>query len=121
MAQPNRVNSKKTIRPLSILLLLVMYVVACAAVLVALTPKRYAVTVGAIAPETIHAPRAIEDGGTTEALRDAARNNVQPVYRVDEQSVETINSAAKEYFKGLNQIRTDADKIRLEYKKHSFH
>ncbi|MBQ3108954.1 MAG: HDIG domain-containing protein [Clostridia bacterium] len=114
MAQPNRARGKKPIRPLSILLLLIMYVVACAAVLVALTPKRYAVTVGAVAPETIHAPRAIEDAGTTEALRDAARNNVQPVYRVDEQSVASINSAAQEYFKGLNQIRTDADKIRLD-------
>lgn len=113
MAQNSRSRSKG-VRPASILMLIIMYAVACVTAVVALTPKRYAVTVGAPAPETIHAPRAIEDTGTTEALRDAARNAVAPVYQVDEQMVNSLNTGAKEYFGTLNQIRTDAETIRQD-------
>lgn len=80
--------------------------------LLSLSQKRYDVSVGAVAPETIHATRATEDTTATEALRQAARNGVETVYALDDSLADTLVEGAGSFFTALTAFRADAAGIR---------
>ena len=80
----NRNKRKKaTVQPsfraYGVIVLALAFALNCVVTLTSLTPKRYEVSVGSPAKEAVTAPRMIEDTVNTEALRQAARNNVAAV------------------------------------------
>ncbi len=94
------------------IVLSISFALACAVSITSLTPKRYEVSVGAVAAESITAPRIVEDSVNTEALRQAARNNVSPVYSVDEKLADTLISNAQSFFSALSSFRNAATTTR---------
>ena len=74
--------------------------------------KRYEVSVGSPAKEAITAPRMVEDTVNTEALRQAARNNVKDVYAVDTKLADTLISNAQSFFSALSSFRNAAKDTR---------
>ncbi len=105
-------KSRKRVRLLGVLMIAAAYVCCCAAVIASLTPKRYAVSEGAAAQETIYAPRMTEDIATTNAMRQAAKNNVSPVYSIDTALCDALISGAQSFFSAVSSFRGLADTIR---------
>ena len=102
------------VRPISLLMLLMAFVVTYVSTVLALTPKSYVLAKGDVAEETITATRDVEDAATTEELRTAARNGVSPIYVVDETLVENNIARTEDYFSGLNGVREQAETMRID-------
>ena len=94
------------------IVLTVSFALACLVTITSLTPKRYEVSVGSVAKESITTPRMVEDSVNTEALREAARNNVSQVYAVDEKLADTLISNAQSFFSALTSFRNAANTTR---------
>ncbi|MCE5234423.1 MAG: HDIG domain-containing metalloprotein [Clostridiaceae bacterium] len=88
---------------------LAMYVIAA----LQLTPKRYELSVGSTAPETIYAARDVVDDAASEALRALARRNAPKVYRIDTDKVASLRAEAQGFFDALGAMRSDAKNIVL--------
>ncbi len=99
-----------------VIVLIVSFALACLVTLTSLTPKRYEVSVGSAAKEAITTPRMVVDSVNTEALREAARSNVSPVYAVDEKLAATLISNALSFFSSLTSFRTAANTTRAASK-----
>ena len=115
--KPTQSKKKRTLakpksRIYGVIVLAISFALACLVSITSLTPKRYDVSVGSPASEAITAPRMVEDGVNTEALRQAARNNVSPVYAVDEKLADTLISNAQSFFSALASFRNAADTMR---------
>ena len=113
----NRNKRKKTtgqpsVRAYGVIVLVLAFALNCVVTLTSLTPKRYEVSVGSPAKEAITAPRMIEDTVNTEALRQAARNNVTAVYAVDTELADTLISGAQSFFSALLSFKNAAEQIR---------
>jgi len=113
----NRINRKKAAarpggRAYGAIVLALVFALNCIVALTSLTPKRYEVSVGSAAKESITAPRMVEDTVITEALRQAARNKVSPVYAVDTDLADTLISGAQSFFSALKSFRSAAEEIR---------
>jgi len=80
--------------------------------LVSMTQKRYAVSIGSVAPETIHAPRAVEDVAQTERLRRSAQDAVAPVFKLDSALVESLIGSTQSYFDAVETFRAEAQELR---------
>ncbi len=107
-----RTPAKPKSRIYGVIVLSISFALACLVSITSLTPKRYVVSVGSAATEAITAPRMVEDKVNTEALRSAARNNVSPVYAVDEKLADTLLSNAQSFFSALNSFRSAANALR---------
>jgi len=111
-----RKKRKTTEKPKSriygVIVLIVSFALACLVTLTSLTPKRYEVSVGSAAKEAITTPRMVVDSVNTEALREAARSNVSPVYAVDEKLADTLISNAQSFFSALTSFRNAANTTR---------
>ena len=94
------------------IILAVVFGLTCIVTLTSLTPKRYEVSVGNEAKESITAPRMVEDTVITEALRQAARNKVEAVYAVDTELADTLISGAQSFFSALASFKNAAEEIR---------
>ena len=110
--QKKKAQLKQKSRIYGVIVLSISFALACLVSLTSLTPKRYEVSVGSVAKEAITTPRMVEDSVNTEALRQAARNNVAPVYAVDKKLADTLLSNASSFFSALNSFRTAANAIR---------
>lgn len=99
-------------RTLGLLLLTGLFALNTLVALLSLSQKRYDVSAGQPAPETIYATRAIEDTEATEALRQAARDAVQTVYALDKSLAESLEEGVRSFFTALASFRTDAADIR---------
>lgn len=99
-----------------VIVLIVSFALACLVTLTSLTPKRYEVSVGSAAKEAITTPRMVVDSVNTEALREAARSNVSPVYAVDEKLADTLISNAQSFFSALTSFRNAANTTRAASK-----
>lgn len=106
--------TKKRARMFGVLLLAAVFAASCAFVLAALSPKLYDVAVGAPAPETILAPRAIVDGPATEALRRSARQNAKKVYAIDGDLISEYVAGAEAFFTSIASVRAAAGDMILE-------
>ena len=93
---------------LSLVLVLVLFYGCTIAVL---SPKRYDIMAGMTAPETIEAPRSVEDEAGTEALKDAAREATKAVYRLDSALIETYTSGAATFFEQVDKMRQNAQAL----------
>ncbi len=113
-------KKKSTTKPKSriygVIVLCVSFALACLVTITSLTPKRYEVSVGSASREAITAPRMVEDSVNTEALRQAARDNVAPVYAVDEKLADTLISNAQSFFSALESFRNAANTTRAATK-----
>lgn len=107
-----RVESKERLGFVSILILLAMLAICYICALTVLTPKRYNVVVGGTASETIAAPRTIEDTATTEALREAARNETRTIYKLDETLIEQYEAGANKFFEDARAFRERGNSFR---------
>ena len=124
MSETQKTNSNKkkktTTKPKSriygVIVLCVSFALACLVTITSLTPKRYEVSVGSASKEAITAPRMVEDSVNTEALRQAARDNVAPVYAVDEKLADTLISNAQSFFSALESFRNAANTMRAATK-----
>jgi putative nucleotidyltransferase with HDIG domain len=90
----------------------IVFALSCIVSITSLTPKRYEVSEGSVASETITAPRIVEDTVVTEALRQSARNNVDPVYSVDTSMADTLISGAQSFFSALKSFKNTAEDIK---------
>jgi len=121
-SQKTNSNKKKkaTTKPKSriygVIVLCVSFALACLVTITSLTPKRYEVSVGSASKEAITAPRMVEDSVNTEALRQAARDNVAPVYAVDDKLADTLISNAQSFFSALESFRNAANTTRAATK-----
>lgn len=111
-----KANVKPRSRAYGVIVLSISFALACLVTITSLTPKRYEVSVGTAAKEAITAPRMVEDTVNTEALRQAARDNVAPVYTVDETLADTLISNAQSFFSALSSFRNAADATRAASK-----
>ena len=124
MSETQKTNSSKkkktTNKPKSriygVIVLCISFALACLVTITSLTPKRYEVSVGSASKEAITAPRMVEDSVNTEALRQAARDNVAPVYAVDEKLADTLISNAQSFFSALESFRNAANTTRAATK-----
>lgn len=103
---------KQKSRIYGVIVLSLSFALACLVSITSLTPKRYEVSVGSPAKESITTPRMVVDTVNTEALREAARNNVSPVYAVDDQLADSLISDAQSFFSALKSFRNAATTIR---------
>lgn len=72
------------------------------------TPDQYDIHVGQPATKTIYATKDVEDTVTTQALRDAAANAVEPSYKSVDTSVNaTVTANIQAMFDTLMQIRAE--------------
>ena len=99
-------------RVYGVIVLSISFALACLVSITSLTPKRYDVSVGSPATEAITTPRMVEDSVNTEALRQAARDGVDPVYAVDEKLADTLVSNAQSFFSALASFRNAAQTMR---------
>ncbi len=99
---------------LPVLMLLLILVAAYVSAITALTPKRYDVGLGTVATQTITATRNVEDSVTTEALRTAARNETQTIYKLDEALAEQTVQQATDFFAEITAFRQDANVLRQQ-------
>lgn len=99
-------------RTLGLLLLAGLFALNTLVALLSLSQKRYDVSVGQTATETIYATRAIEDTEATEALRQAARDAVQTVYALDKSLAESLEEGVRSFFTALASLRAEAAGIR---------
>ena len=111
-----RTTTKPKSRIYGVIVLCLSFALACLVTITSLTPKRYEVSVGAAAKEAIKAPRMVEDSVNTEALRQAARDNVAPVFAVDEKLADTLISNAQSFFSALESFRNAAETTRAATK-----
>ncbi len=111
-SKKKRTQTKPKSRVFGVIVLSISFALACLVSITSLTPKRYVVSVGSPATESITTPRLVEDTVNTEALRQAARNNVAPVYAVDEKLTDTLISNAQSFFSALRSFRNAANTTR---------
>ena len=82
-----------------------LYVALFVMVVLAITPERYGIEVGAPAPITIMATKDVVDTVTTEQLKEAAARAVEPSYKRAEKDVAAqVLSAMDQSFAQLAQI-----------------
>ena len=101
-------ESRERIGLLSILSLALVLALFYGCTLAVLSPKRYDVMIGMAAPETIEAPRSVEDETATGALKDAARENTKAVYRLDPALIDTYSQGATDFFAQADAMRDSA-------------
>ncbi|MEN6418570.1 MAG: hypothetical protein ABFC73_06575, partial [Clostridiaceae bacterium] len=92
--------------------LMLAFALSCVVTLTSLTPKRYEVSEGSVAKETITAPRMVENTVMTEALRDAARSGVKTVYAVDTKLADSLISGAQSFFSAVMSFKNAAVEIK---------
>ena len=107
-----RNGAKKQTRAYGLFTIAAVFVLSCVVTLTSLTPKRYEVSEGSVSAETITAPRIVENTVMTEALQQAARNNVEPVYSVDTDLADTLISGAQSFFSAVKSYRNAAEEVR---------
>lgn len=100
--------SKKRARIFGQLLLAAALAACCAFALWNLSPTVYDIVIGQPAPDTIHAPHALENGAATAALIARARENARKVYVIDEALASSYTAAAQGFFDSLLAMRTAA-------------
>ena len=96
----------------SMLILSACFAVLVLLMLLALSPERYSLEVGYIAPKTITATKDVIDEATTELKRQDARAAVQSVYQEDETAQERVLANIKTYFDGYETVRAYGEKLR---------
>ena len=96
----------------SMLILSACFAVLVLLMLLALSPERYSLEVGDIAPKTITATKDVIDEATTELKRQDARAAVQSVYQEDETAQERVLANIKTYFDGYETVRAYGEKLR---------
>ena len=111
-----KAQPKPKSRIYGVIVMSISFALACLVSITSLTPKRYDVSVGSRATEAIATPRMVVDQVNTEALRQAARNNVAPVYAVDEKLADTLVSNAQSFFSALASFRNAANTTRAASK-----
>lgn len=104
-----RKRTRKSVKLISLLLLVVSFVVTYLVVLAAVTPKQYDINIGEIASETIYAPNEIVDKAATAVLTEQAINSVAKVYKIDDDKVVNLYDGAAKFFTALDSIRLRAD------------
>lgn len=82
--------------------------------LLSLVQKRYDLAVGAVVPEIICAPRAVEDTGATELLRQSARSGVTTVFSLDKNLANSLIQRAEDGFQAISDFRAQARTLREE-------
>ena len=109
----NRSNPPRT-RLLSFIVVLALMLLNCLTCMTSLTPKRYVVSEGSVATQTITAPRMVENPEATELRRQNARNAVSPVYSLDTQLAESYINGANSFFTALDSFRNTAAGVRAD-------
>ena len=95
-----------------LLILTLCYAVLVMAMMMALSPERYSLKVGDIAPKTITATKDVIDEETTEQRRQEAMEAVQPVYQEDEGALDRVLAKIDTYFEGYEKVRLYGEQLR---------
>ena len=80
------------------------YLIAC----LSLTPPRYELEVGDTVTRTVYANRDIKNEAATEILRNAARENTPPIYRIDEELKNSLIYDTEAFFDSVKSMRSRA-------------
>lgn len=111
-SERRRNGAKKQTRAYGLFTIAAVFALSCVVTLTSLTPKRYEVSEGSVSNDTITAPRMVENTVMTEALQQAARNNVEPVYSVDTDIADAMISGAQSFFSAVKSFKNAAEDIR---------
>ena len=112
-ANPKKRRRMKRSLPLAgALFTAALFALNCVVSLSVLTPKKYELSLGLPAPETIVAPQSVEDTAATEALRQAARSGAAPVYTLDKAYAAELTAKAEAFFEAVSAFRSDAADLR---------
>lgn len=112
-ANPKKRRRMKRSLPLAgALFTAALFALNCVVSLSVLTPKKYELSLGLPAPETIVAPQSVEDTAATEALRQAARSGAAPVYTLDKAYTAELTAKAEAFFEAVSAFRSDAADLR---------
>ena len=112
-ANPKKRRRMKRSLPLAgALFTAALFALNCVVSLSVLTPKKYELSLGLPAPETIVAPQSVEDTAATEALRQAARSGAAPVYALDKAYAAELTAKAEAFFEAVSAFRSDAADLR---------
>ena len=87
---------------------LATFLVVFALLIAGVTPDQYDIHVGQPASKSIYATKDVEDSVTTQALREAAANAVEPSYKSADMSVNsTVLTAIERTFSALTSLRSE--------------
>ncbi len=103
-----RIKSSKYAPLYGILIVFITFLLNASLVVAAMTGKNYDLRAGMTAPETIYATHTVTDSVATNALREAAREKVPVVYRIDAERVRELNAQAEAFFTNLGSLRSYA-------------
>ena len=94
-----------SLRVRQVLFAALTYVLLLILCLLAISPEKYDLKVGDVAPQTITASKDIVDEITTERRRNAAANAVSPVYYKDDTISDTVLADMETAFAELRAVR----------------
>ena len=110
-AVPNFTNRHQPYWP-SVIVLAVCALFLTLSMLLAITPERYNLQVGDIAPKTITATKDVVDEFTTELRKERAAENVPPSYREDENATDRVLTHYDAVFDDFEKVRACGEDIR---------
>jgi putative nucleotidyltransferase with HDIG domain len=102
------------VKPWALIFTLITCAVCFLLSAVSVTPVKYIINEGDIAPATIIAPKDTVDKVTTEELKIKAQKEVRSVYKVDKQSTDDSISNINKYFQSVEQIRAYCEQLFLK-------
>ena len=110
-----RQKRKRRFQPFVLLTVGVTFLVTCVLCHRAISPKQYFVNVGDIAQQTITAPRDVVDTLTTNRKKQAARDNVQQVFKQEHAITDEVMEKVGTAMDALEEVRQDgiAEKARI--------
>ncbi len=108
-------DSRKRHVFISVLIGVLTFLIIYAIMLTAVTPKRYDLAEGDIAPESIPAPRDIEDKRATEEKINEAVDQVPDFYTLDQKITNSILGEIEAFFLRIDDIRNEITEDIYEY------
>lgn len=97
---------------ISIVVLVICGLFLTLSMILAISPERYNLVVGDIAPKTITATKDVVDEVTTEQRRERAGESVPPTYREDNQAVDRVLAQYDAVFDDFEKVRAYGEAIR---------
>ena len=110
------INFLRSTKVLGAFLAMVNFIIIFVVLMASVLPKQYSLKVGDIVQTPISAPWDVEDTIATDELRQAARDNVSPIYRFDEGISESVLAEVEDIFNRIDEARILVEEKFTAYK-----
>lgn len=98
-----------------LLLMALTYLIITGGMILAVSPERYSLSVGDIAPKTITATKDVVDEVTTQLRRERAAESVPISYKEDDTVLPRVTQRFDDAFDSYEAVRAEGERIRLSY------